>query len=58
MVPHPVKSDVWGLKNTSGQTWMSVAPSSGSQIEVASGKSVSLLPGLRIRFGASEGTVL
>ena len=28
MVPHPKKSDVWGLKNTSGATWMSVAPSS------------------------------
>ena len=56
MVPHPKKSDVWGLKNISGQTWMSVAPSSGSQIEVASGKSVSLIPGLRIRFGQSEGT--
>ena len=58
MVPHPKRIDVWGLKNTSGQTWTSVAPSSGSQVEVASGKSVSLLPGLRIRFGSSEGTVL
>jgi hypothetical protein len=37
---------------------MSVAPSSGSQIEVASGKSVSLIPGLRIRFAQSEGTVI
>jgi serine/threonine protein kinase len=58
MVPHPKKSDVWGLKNISGQTWMSVAPSSGSQLEVASGKSVSLIPGLRIRFAQSEGTVI
>jgi serine/threonine protein kinase len=58
MAPHPSKSDVWGLKNTSGTTWMSVAPSSGSQLEVASGKSVSLIPGLRIRFGPSEGTVI
>jgi eukaryotic-like serine/threonine-protein kinase len=58
MVPHPQKPDVWGLKNTSGQSWLSVAPSSGSQVEVATGKSVSLIPGLRIRFGVAEGTVL
>jgi DNA-binding helix-hairpin-helix protein with protein kinase domain len=58
MVKHPTKADVWGLKNVSGQTWTTVPPSGGSVVEVATGKSVSLIPGLRIRFGASEGTIL
>ena len=56
MVPHPKRPDVWGLKNISGQTWTTVPPS-GAPVEVASGRSVSLVPGLRIRFGTSEGTV-
>ena len=57
MVPHPKKPDVWGLKNISGQTWTTVPPSGGPNVEVASGRSVSLVPGLRIRFPTSEGTV-
>ncbi len=56
MVPHPKKADVWGLKNVSQQTWSSIAPS-GTTIEVATGRSVSLVPGLRIRFGNVEGLV-
>jgi eukaryotic-like serine/threonine-protein kinase len=58
MVPHPKRPDVWGLKNVSGQNWSSVPPSGAPIVEVASGRSVSLVPGLRIRFGVSEGTVL
>jgi serine/threonine protein kinase len=58
MVPHPTRPDVWGLKNVSGQTWTSIPPSGAPTVEVASGRSVSLVPGLRIRFGTSEGTVL
>jgi hypothetical protein len=58
MVPHPKRPDVWGLKNISGQTWSSVPPSGTPVVEVASGRSVSLIPGLRIRFGTSEGTVI
>ena len=57
MVPHPSRADVWGLKNVSGQAWTTVPPA-GASVEVPSGRSVSLVPGLRIRFGASEGTVL
>ncbi len=57
MVPHPKRPDVWGLKNVSGQAWASLAPS-GKSIEVPPGRSVSLVPGLRIRFGNVEGTVL
>jgi len=58
MVPHPKRPEVWGLKNISGQTWSSVPPSGAPVVEVASGRSVSLVPGLRIRFGTSEGAVL
>lgn len=57
MVPHPKRTNVWGLKNVSPQTWTSISPS-GTSVEVASGRSVSLVPGLRIRFGSMEGTVL
>jgi hypothetical protein len=56
MVPHPTKPDVWGLKNVSPKSWVSVAPS-GKKVEVATGRSVSLIPGLRILFGNVEGTV-
>jgi hypothetical protein len=58
MVPHPTRPDVWGLKNVSGHAWTSIPPSGAPIVEVASGRSVSLVPGLRIRFGMSEGTVL
>ncbi len=58
MVPHPKRPDVWGLKNISGQAWVTVPPSGGATLEVPSGRSVSLMPGLRIRFGTCEGTVM
>jgi hypothetical protein len=58
MVPHPKRPDIWGLKNVSGHIWTSVPPSGSGNVEVASGRSVSLIPGLRIRFGPSEGTIL
>jgi DNA-binding helix-hairpin-helix protein with protein kinase domain len=56
MVPHPKKPDVWGLKNVSQGTWTCTGPS-GSSAEVAAGRSVSLIPGLRIRFGNVEGMI-
>ena len=58
MVPHPKRPDVWGLKNVSGQNWSTVPPSGAPIVEVPSGRSVSLVPGLHIRFGTSEGTIL
>jgi hypothetical protein len=57
MVPHPKRSDVWGLKNISAQTWLSHPPV-GNPVEVPSGRSVSLVSGLRLRFGNTEGVVL
>ena len=58
MVPHPTRPDIWGLKNTSGQTWTTVPPSGAPTVEVPSGRSVSLVPGLRIRFNTTEGTIV
>lgn len=58
MVPHPRRPDAWGLKNVSGQAWKTTPPSGAPLVEVPSGRSVSLVPGLRISFGTSEGTVL
>ena len=57
MVPHPKRSDVWGLKNVSAQTWVSHPPV-GQTVEVPSGRSVSLVSGLQLRFGNTEGVVL
>jgi len=57
MVPHPKRADVWGLRNVSGENWTSYPPS-GPAVEVPAGRSISLLPGLRIRFGNVEGTVI
>jgi len=47
---------VWGLKNVSAQTWTSYAPS-GKAMEVGTGRSVSLVPGLRVRFGNVEAVI-
>jgi serine/threonine protein kinase len=57
MVPHPKRPDIWGLKNISAQNWTGYPPT-GAALEVPPGRSVSLMPGLRIRFGNVEGTVL
>ena len=53
MVPHPKKPDVWGLKNVSPHAWTSISPA-GTTVEIAPGRSVSLVPDLRIRFGNVE----
>ncbi len=57
MAPHPTRPDVWGLKNLSQQTWTSL-PAAGGSLEVPPGRSVSLVPDLRIQFGNSDSVVL
>jgi len=57
MAPHPSRTDIWGLKNVSAATWNSFSPN-GASVPVPSGRSVILMPGLRVRFGNVEGTVL
>jgi len=54
---HPQRPDVWGLKNLSTQSWTSL-PAAGGSVEVPQGRSVSLAPGLRIRFGTLESVIL
>jgi len=54
---HPSRPDVWGLKNLSQQSWTSQPPS-GNSVEVPQGRSVSLVPGLHIRFGNTDSVVL
>ena len=57
MAPHPSREDMWGLKNLSSSNWSSHAPG-GAAAVVPAGRSVLLVPGLRLRFGNVEGTVL
>ena len=58
VAPHPTRPDIWGLKNVSSQTWKTIPPAGAPVVEVASGRSVSLVPGLQIHFGTAEGTIL
>ena len=46
MSPHPTRSDIWGLKNVSATTWTGISPN-GKSISIPSGKSLSLIPGVR-----------
>ncbi len=54
---HPQDPSRLGLKNLGGSSW-TATDTSGQVHEVASGRSVSLTPGLVIGFGATTGTVL
>ena len=57
VAPHPTRNNVWGLKNTSTQPW-TVATPAGAAMEVVPGKSVSIVPGLRIGFGTADAMVV
>jgi DNA-binding helix-hairpin-helix protein with protein kinase domain len=57
MAPHPSRANAWGLKNVSAATWNSFS-STGASVPVPSGRSVLVMPGLRLRFGNVDGTVL
>jgi DNA-binding helix-hairpin-helix protein with protein kinase domain len=53
---HPTRADVWGLKNLSGLKW--TCTDAGGQVsEVGPGRSVTLAPGVRVRFGGVEGEI-
>jgi len=56
MARHPKKADLWGLKNVSQNKWTSFGPE-GKGVEVGPGRSVSLVPGLRIQFGNVEAVI-
>ncbi|MFY1653126.1 protein kinase domain-containing protein [Solwaraspora sp. WMMB762] len=52
---HPTKS-ILGLRNTSHTQWLAQVPGKAHQA-VATGQSVSLIPGTKIDFGEVEGTI-
>lgn len=54
---HPAEPDRWGLRNDSAQSWYLQNPADLSPIEVPPGRAASLVNGLRINFGPSEGEV-
>jgi DNA-binding helix-hairpin-helix protein with protein kinase domain len=56
MGQHPTNPNVWGLKNVSGEKWVSKL-ADGSVRDIEPGRSVSLAVGTRILFGKSEGEI-
>jgi eukaryotic-like serine/threonine-protein kinase len=52
---HPAAPGVWGLKNLTAETWITVV--ADGQREVVPGRSVTLSLGTRIQFGRAEGEV-
>jgi hypothetical protein len=53
---HPSEPGVFGLKNLSQKVWRATL-ASGRQMHIDPGRSVRLEAGLRIDFGAAEGTI-
>jgi DNA-binding helix-hairpin-helix protein with protein kinase domain len=53
---HPTHKDVWGLKNLSGEKWVS-RTKNGEVADVEPGRSVTLSVGTKIQFGKTEGEI-
>ena len=53
---HPQNPDLWGLKSLSPDKWVMTA-TDGAVRDVESGRSVSLMNGVRIHFGLVEGEI-
>jgi serine/threonine protein kinase len=51
---HPTNPGIWGLKNLSGARWTATS-ATGQPTEVEPGRSVTMAPGTRLRFGNIEG---
>jgi eukaryotic-like serine/threonine-protein kinase len=56
MTQHPTNPSIWGLKNVSGEKWVSKL-ADGTVKDVEPGRSVSLAVGTKILFGKSEGDI-
>lgn len=56
MSQHPIKKNVWGLKNLSRRKWTYIGKD-GEAKEVLPGRSVPLRSGLSIDFGSVQGTI-
>lgn len=50
---HPDQPGIWGLRNLSPEKWVATR-SEGDIVDVPTGRSVTLTPGLRLQIGASE----
>ncbi|HSI84931.1 MAG: serine/threonine protein kinase [Candidatus Methylacidiphilales bacterium] len=57
LAQHPVRPEVWGLKNLSNTKWTTLGPN-GKRLEVDPGRSVSIAYNTRIHFGTSEGVIV
>lgn len=53
---HPADKNVWGIKNLSGEKWVSTTPD-GKVKDVEPGRSVTLSVGTKIQFGNQEGEI-
>lgn len=53
---HPSNPNVWGLKNLSGEKWVSTT-ADGTVRDVEPERSVTMAVGTRINFGSSEGEI-
>jgi serine/threonine protein kinase len=56
MTQHPTNPNIWGLKNISGEKWVSKA-ADGNVKDVEPGRSVTLAVGTKILFGKAEGEI-
>lgn len=53
---HPTETAIWGLKNLSGETWVTTNKD-GAIVSVENGRSVRLDAGVNIQFGRVEGEI-
>lgn len=56
VAPHPTRSDVFGLRNLTKETWMLTEPND-SKAEVSPGKTAPIMNGARIDFGRKTGEI-
>jgi alpha-ketoglutarate-dependent taurine dioxygenase len=53
---HPTNPNIWGLKNVSGQKWVTTT-ADGTVKDVENGRSVTITVGTRVNFGKVEGEI-
>jgi eukaryotic-like serine/threonine-protein kinase len=57
LVRHPRNPDLWGLRNAGSSAWL-VLPPGREELEIVPGRSVTLVPGLKIAFGDNVTAIL
>lgn len=53
---HPEQPGVWGLRNLSAEKWVATKPE-GEILDIATGRTATLVSGLRLQIGTSEAQV-